>query len=74
MQTTTVSPQDARPAPGRPAGVRPGRSRRARRRAVSGWAYALPTAAVVALLFLTPLSTSILHRSPLPGVLIPHVP
>lgn len=70
MQTTTVSPQDARPALGPPAGVRPGRSRRARRRAVSGWAYALPTAAVVALLFLTPLVLVVwmsLHHWPLLG-------
>lgn len=71
MQTTTVSPQDAPPAAGPPAGVRPaGRSRRARRRAVSGWAYALPTAAVVALLFITPLVLVVwmsLHHWPLLG-------
>lgn len=70
MQTTTASPQDARPALGPPAGVRPGRSRRSRRRAVSGWAYALPTAAVVALLFLTPLVLVVwmsLHHWPLLG-------
>ncbi|WP_034263120.1 carbohydrate ABC transporter permease [Actinospica robiniae] len=71
MQTTTVSPQDAPPDAGPPAGARPGRrSRRATRRAVSGWAYALPTAAVVALLFLTPLVLVVwmsLHHWPLLG-------
>jgi multiple sugar transport system permease protein len=70
MQTTTASPRETRAPADLPAATRPRRSRRARRRAVTGWAYAAPTAAVVVLLFLTPLVLVVwmsLHHWPLLG-------
>jgi len=53
--TTTVTPPPASVAVPPPAGRRPRRPRRPDRRALQGWAYASPTAALVLVFFVVPL-------------------